>query len=160
MIADCGCLDSRLRMSGLQIADCGLKGLENTSNSKTFQLCTHHHLSAFRSTLIATRNRQALYFSNNNRFGFAYGCAGLTAQAVLRPHRDRLVRHFEHLYRTIFDTLLAGVAALRINVNQIDLIVSRSFGHVLFPFVGRGLFWLLVGYIGCIGSVGFIGCIG
>jgi hypothetical protein len=74
-----------------------------------------------------------LYFRNNNGFGFADRFTGSASQAVLRPHRNGLVGHFEDVHRTKFHTLLAAVAPIRIHVNEIEFDADELFSHKWSP---------------------------
>jgi hypothetical protein len=48
------------------------------------------------------------------------------------------MRHLKYIRRTHDDAFFAGIASIRIDINQIDLIISQYFRHNL-SFIGAGL---------------------
>ena len=70
-----------------------------------------------------------LDFCYNDRIRLAHRSARQASQAVLRPDRNGLVWHFEHIHRTHLQTFLTRITFVRIHVNQINFIISYRFGH-------------------------------
>jgi hypothetical protein len=68
------------------------------------------------------------------KFCYHYGLrlanrlAGPAAHAVPGPGRYGLVKHIEDICRTKFDAFLAAIAAVRIDIDQVNL-KDNAFGH-------------------------------
>jgi hypothetical protein len=39
------------------------------------------------------------------------------------------MRHFKYFYRTIFDTIFAGITSVRIDMDEINFVVPQYLGH-------------------------------
>ena len=70
-----------------------------------------------------------LDFGYNNGLGLAHRSTRKASQAILRPHRYRLMGHLKDLGRAHQHALFTRITPVRIDIDQINLVISEYFTH-------------------------------